>query len=416
MNISMGISFVLFSFLFFLFIIFIISLFKKQKFSKLKSFANVSVLIPTFNEEKNIVNCLNSVLNSNYNKKNLEIIVVDDESKDDTVNIVEKFIEKIKDYDIKLIKAKHQGKSGCLNLGVKHAKNEFILTIDADVVILKDTIKKLVTPLVEKNVGATNSVAYIRKPKKFIEYFQMIEFCLNNLIRTSFSKVFKNSIWFFGAVACYKKSILKEVGYFKKDTLTEDMDICLEIFNKKYKIVTVEDCFISTLACPSVLLLFKQRMRWYFGALQSLFKNKRLLKGKKRSAPVIFLFVNQYWWTFFSFVFFPMTIYQVYYWIPSYEILEFSFYIFRWFSLLGPFYVFYMMPEWGFNFLNIFGVMSGVLTFIMGLFALIKFKGVFRFKTFFGLFFYFPYTIILAAIIVSGVIKYTFSKKKYFIN
>lgn len=413
MNLFMLVGLVLFSFLMFLFISFLISLFRSTPYNKTGSDLPLSVLIPCYNEEMNIANCLSSVEKSKYNKKLIEVIVIDDGSKDRTAEVVREFAKK-SSFDIRLVKGKHKGKSEALNLGVSHAKNELIMSIDADIILEKDTMKKLVVPMVGK-VAATNAVAVIRKPKKLIEYFQMIEFTLNNLIRVSFSKVFDNSIWFFGAVACYSKSVLNEVGGFKTDTLTEDMDICLEMYNKGYKIVTVQEARISTLAMPSVALLFKQRMRWYYGALQSLFKNRNLLKEHRHSPSVLFLFVNQYWWTFFSFVFFPMTAYQVYYWWPGGAVESF-WYIFRWFSLSGPFYVLYKLPEWGLNFLNIFGVLSGIITLIMSVAAIRMFGARIDFKTIICIFFYFPYTIIQDAIIVSGVVKYLFAKKKYFIG
>ena len=415
MNLSVIVSFVLFSFLSFLFITYILSLLKKKELRRYAGkFPNLSIIIPAYNEEQNIENCLKSVLHSDYPSEDMEIIVVDDKSTDKTAKIVEDIISETTSHKIKLIRGSHKGKPESLNLGLVHAKYEHIMTIDADVILEKNTIKKLVSPMKNEKVAATNSVAAIRNPKSMIEYFQMIEFSLNNLIRTSFSKVYKNSIWFFGAVAVYKKSVLEEIGKFKNDTLTEDMDICLEMYEKNYQIVTVEDAIISTEPCHSIRELFNQRMRWYFGALQSLFKNKLLLKHRN-SPSITFLFFNQIWWTIFSFLFFPMTAYQVYYWFPE-QTLEAVFYIMRWFSLAGPVYVLYKIPDWGLNILNIFGVLSGIITLIMSFYAIKKFKSWVNIKTLIALFFYFPYTILINLILISGIVKYTFSKKRYFIN
>ncbi|MCP3684164.1 MAG: glycosyltransferase family 2 protein [bacterium] len=409
MNIGMGVFFILFSFLFFLFITAIIAVFKKRPAYEVpEKLPKISIIIPAFNEEKNIRTCLKSVFNSDYDKKLMEVIVVDDGSRDNTAEIAKKF------KNIRLVEGKHKGKSEALNLGVKKAKNELIVAIDADITLQRDTIKNLVAPILQKDVAATNAIAVIGSPKTMIGYFQMVEYALNNVIRVSFSKVFGNTVWFFGFVACYKKSVLKQIGYFKRDTLTEDMDICLEMYRQKYRIVTVREAMISTKECSSVNSLIKQRMRWYYGALQSLVKSRNLLQSQKKSVPVMFLFGNQFWWTFFAFVFFPLTAYQVYYWMPD-SIIETALYIFRWFSVIGPFYVLYKIPVWGVNFLNIFGVMSGIITLLMTSVAIVKFNGKVHLKTAFVLFFYFPYTIILDIAIVAGVIKNLFSKKKYFI-
>jgi hypothetical protein len=114
-----------------------------------------------------------------------------------------------------------------------------------------------------------------------------------------------------------------------------------------------------------------------------------------------------------------MTAYQVYYWFPPLDsgLFEVFMYIFRWFSITGPFYVLYKIPEWGLSFLSIFGILSGLITLFVLIIALIKYKGEKHIYTFIALFFYFPYTILLNLILISGIIKYSFfTKKRFFIN
>lgn len=406
MNIFAIIMLILFMFLFFLFIVFILSLFKKQK--KIDFNPNISIIIPAYNEENKIANCIKSILNSNY--KNYEIILVDDGSTDNTIKNAKEAYN-----DLIVIKAEHKGKVDALNLGVKKAKNEIVFCMDADVVLDKNAIKYLVQPLKENDVAATNALVLTKKHNNLVQAWQNVEYFYNNLIRLSFSKLFKNSIWFFGAVACYKKNALKKIGYFKKESLTEDMFVCLELYRNNYRIITVEKAIIYTDAMKSLKSLFIQRMRWYFGALQALIKNNQLLKNKKSSIPVLFLFSNQFWWTFFAFISFFIFSYQVYYWFPEGLFSQFS-YLFRWFSILGPFYVLYKIPEGWLSFLNISGIFAGILTLFLSIISLIKYKGKFTFYTIIALFFYFPYTILLNTMIVFSIFKYAFSKKKYFMN
>jgi len=420
MNIGVIIFFILFSFLLFLFVTFIISLFVKEKKFRtgMEKFPFVSVIIPAYNEQDTLPHCLDSIVKLEYPLNKLQIIMVNDQSTDNTLKVAEAFRKKHKDIDMKVITGKHQGKSGALNLGVKHSKYDLILTLDADVTLEKGTIKELVKPVHDKSIAATNCIAVIKKPKNMIEQFQRIEFFLFNLIRTSFSKVFDNSIWFLGAVACYKKEVLRKIGGFKKDTLTEDMDICLEMYNSNYKIITVPHAVIVTKACPTVKSLFQQRMRWYYGALQALVKNKELLTQQRHSPAVYFLFFNQFWWTFFAFIFFPLVIYQVNYWFPPLGagFVEIFMYLFRWFSLIGPVYVLYKIPDWGLSFLNLFGVMSGVISTFTIISAIKISRGKVTVPTLIAIFFYFPYTILLNAVVIVGVLKYSFSRKRYFIN
>jgi hypothetical protein len=157
-------------------------------------------------------------------------------------------------------------------------------------------------------------------------------------------------------------------------------------------------------------------MRWWIGALQTLKKNKSLF-SRKSSPSIIFLFVSQYWWSFYAFISFFLIAYQVYYWLPYNTDTYWSLfmYLFRWFSLAGPIYVIYKIPVWGISIYNIFGVLSGILSVALIVKSVYMFKDRLTIKNILGIFFYFPYTIILNMVIIISLIKITFLNKRYFI-
>ena len=106
----------------------------------------ISVIIPAFNEEGTIGECLNSIKNQSY--KQMEIIVVDDGSSDSTRNIVKGFS------DIKLLTQSHKGPGQARNLGASNAKGEILIFVDADMTFDKNFIGDLVKPIVdEKTIG-----------------------------------------------------------------------------------------------------------------------------------------------------------------------------------------------------------------------------------------------------------------------
>jgi peptidoglycan-N-acetylglucosamine deacetylase len=296
MDIIMVIGGVLYLFLFLfllcIFAVVAISFFSREK--QQKAFTpKVSILIAAYNEEKNIASCLASLRKLSYPRQNMEIIVVDDGSKDSTASIAKK-------EGAKVIHGNHQGKTSALNLGLRHAKHEFIFTLDADTIVDKNCLKELMAPFAENDVGATTGNSKIKNSKGILGMFQNLEYHYNNLIRTGFSKVFKNGIWFFGALACYRKSALSKIGFFKKDTLAEDMDCALELKRKGYRTINVQKAFGHTLAPATIGELFRQRRRWWIGTLQSLWKNKKLFSIKS-PLSINFLFINQWWWSFYAF-------------------------------------------------------------------------------------------------------------------
>lgn len=403
---------ILFAFLMLVFFTTIIAFFKKEEYPDFEP--KVSVIIPCYNEEKNIKRCLESVFALQYPKEKLEVIVVVDGSTDQTRKIVREMQEKFP--QIQLIHGNHEGKSASLNKGVKHARYEILFCLDADTFINQDSLKKLVRPLQLEEVGATNGSCIAENTDSLISIFQRIEYHYNNLIRRSFSVLFKNGIWFFGAFACYKKEVLTKIGYFKQDTMTEDMDTAMEIYQAGYRTVNVFDALGYTKVPHSLRHFYKQRSRWWIGALQTLKKNKALF-SKQSSPSILFLFVSQYWWSLYAFLSFPIIAYQIYYWLPSNTESFFTvfMYFFRWFTLAGPVYVLYKLPEWGLSFLNIFGVLSGVISVFLIIRAIYLFHDKLSLKNMLGIFLYFPYTIILNTIIVTSMINLLFIKKKYFI-
>ncbi|MDR8492635.1 glycosyltransferase [Serratia nevei] len=107
----------------------------------------VSIIIATFNMEKYISECLNSVISQDYS--NIEIIIVDDGSTDSTRDIIYNLSEKNK--NIKIITQKNQGQSSARNNGVSHATGDFVVFLDSDDVFDKSLVSKCVTELTSNN-------------------------------------------------------------------------------------------------------------------------------------------------------------------------------------------------------------------------------------------------------------------------
>lgn len=105
----------------------------------------ISVIIPVYNASKYITECLDSVLNQTFT--DIEVICVNDGSTDDSLEILEKYSS-----EIKIINQENKGASASRNQGLKKAKGEYILFVDADDYLRKDAIKKLYTLAVEKNL------------------------------------------------------------------------------------------------------------------------------------------------------------------------------------------------------------------------------------------------------------------------
>lgn len=105
----------------------------------------VSIIIPVYNEEKVIEDCLRSLSQQSY--KNLEIILVDDGSKDDSKIKIQNSKLEYKDLDVSLLEQDHKGAGAARNLGVKDARGEILVFVDADMTFDKKFIEKLTKPI-----------------------------------------------------------------------------------------------------------------------------------------------------------------------------------------------------------------------------------------------------------------------------
>jgi len=126
----------------------------------MKKNPKVSIIIPAYNEEKDIGKCITSLLEQSY--RNIEIIVVDDGSKDRTREIVKRFKK------VKLVEGEHKGPGFSRNLGARHAKGEILGFVDADMTFDKNYIKNLIQPIIKGEAVGTEEAIQINPDKNNI--------------------------------------------------------------------------------------------------------------------------------------------------------------------------------------------------------------------------------------------------------
>jgi len=106
---------------------------------------DVSVIIPVYNCEKYVEDCVKSICKQDYeNFDKIQVILVDDGSKDNSLEICNRLKEEITDFDIIVITGKNEGVSSARNKGIKAAEGRYIMYIDSDDFLSKNTISKLV--------------------------------------------------------------------------------------------------------------------------------------------------------------------------------------------------------------------------------------------------------------------------------
>lgn len=277
----------------------------------------ITVAVPVFNEAEVVISCIDSILKQTL--KPYEIIVINDESTDSTLEklIVTYHLEVIKPTflskidtssllniyestslpNLRVIDKKHKGKADALNAALNISRGEIFVTIDADSFLHKNAIERLVTAISSNDliIGAGGTVKAGNGllaetlasnkghlPKGFLPKIQWIEYATGFVWR--FGWGFINTLLLIsGSFAAFRTEVLRKCHGFDPDSITEDYEMVYRIHqyhlsNKiDYKLVTVPDALVYTLVPTTVLELIKQRIRWFQGFLQTLFRYRSLV-------------------------------------------------------------------------------------------------------------------------------------------
>jgi len=281
----------------------------------------VSIIVPVWNEEKRIRKTLDSLLALDY--PSLEIIVVDDGSTDRSLEIIKKYKVKV------FVHKKSKGKTLAINTGMKAATGDLVAGLDADSIIGKDVLRKLVPCFKNPKVMAAIPSIKIWKPKTFLERIQAQEFLSAVLIRHIQSEL--GSIPMApGAFTLVRKEFIEKHGPLSHKTMVEDLELSLRIQSKHYLIENVIDANVYTGGVKTFKAFFSQRLRWFYGFLIQIWRYKHLFNVRYGNLGVFILP--------FSIMFIVLTLL-----IFSYSMVMAAYNIFRWLSdlvLVGFDYVF----------------------------------------------------------------------------
>ncbi len=196
----------------------------------------ITIIIPLYNAEKTIKKCLNSIFESDFNNK-FEVIVVNDGTKDNSLNIV-------KEFDVKIINQPNKGAAAAKNNGAKNAKTDLIMFLDSDVILYKDTLQKIYNHLIKEDVDYV-SVRYSKKPanNKWIhKYKALADYCYTYefiFTKEQKSKPIKQVV-LTGGLEGYKKKVFEELGGFDnkiKGADVEEEKLISKLF-KKYHMLS----------------------------------------------------------------------------------------------------------------------------------------------------------------------------------
>ncbi len=238
----------------------------------------VSIIVPAHNEEVTIVETIRSLLAGTL--QTIEVIAVDDGSTDATAHRVrEAFAQEPR---VRLIEKPNGGKASALNAGIHAATGSIVVCIDADTQLRPNAVERLLEAFDDEgNVAAVAGNAKVGNEVNLLTRWQAIEYITSqNFDRRAFDLL--NAIAVVpGAIGAFRKSAVLAAGGFSSDTLAEDCDLTLTLLQEGWSIRYCPEAVAMTEAPETVSAFLKQRFRWSFGIMQSVWKHRSSLFSRR---------------------------------------------------------------------------------------------------------------------------------------
>lgn len=234
----------------------------------------LSVIVPAKDEARALRPTVEAVLASDYPR--LEVIVVDDGSRDGTARIAAELAARDPRLRV-LTHAVNQGKAAALNHGLRVAKSDLVVTVDADTRPDPDCLRRIAAQLADPEVAAVATNVKVADRRGALGAFQSLEYVAELGVDQRALALVGAITVVAGATAGWRKQSVLSVGGFPSETLTEDSDLTITLQRAGLRVVYRADAVTRTNAPATLEALMKQRRRWLWGNLQTAWKHRGAL-------------------------------------------------------------------------------------------------------------------------------------------
>jgi hyaluronan synthase len=231
----------------------------------------LSVVIPAYNEGAMVLKSIQSVVEADYPRDRLEIVVIDDGSRDDTWRYISEAAERYPELVTALRHERNRGKREALALGFARARGEILVTLDSDSVIERDALLALAGPFTSPRVGAVaGKVMVFNRRAGLIPRMLHVRFILSFDLLRSVESVFGNVFCCPGALTALRATAVQSVlerwrnqrFLGSRCTFGEDRALTNFLLEAGYDTVYQRNAVVHTLAPAAYSKLCKMFIRW----------------------------------------------------------------------------------------------------------------------------------------------------------
>jgi len=243
----------------------------------------VSILVPVKNEEKVVGRLLRVLVDMDYPEQKKEIIVIDDDSTDKTVEICRRYVERYPNLIRLVLKPTSNRKASALNYGLRYAKGEIVATFDADNVPEPDALMRAAEYFEDPSTAAVQGrICSINADQNMLTKFISYE----EAVRYEVYMRGKDSLGLFvdlaGTCQFIRRSVLERVGGWDEESLCEDMEMSFRLTENDCNIRYASEIRSWQENPANVTQLIRQRTRWYRGSMEVGLRYGRLVKKLNR--------------------------------------------------------------------------------------------------------------------------------------
>ena len=237
---------------------------RRSRESETSYVSPVTIVVPAYNEAETIERAVRSMVATGTT-----VLVVDDASTDDTAAVVSRID------GARLIRIPSGGKATALNTGVALAQDEIVVMVDADTILLPDSIGEILRPFADPRVGAVAGNVKVANRRGLLGAWQHIEYVIGFNLDRRLYDTFGCIPTVPGALGAFRRQALTDAGGLSTDTLAEDTDLTLALQQAGWRVVYQETARAYTEVPATLSLLWRQRYRWSYGTMQALWKHRR---------------------------------------------------------------------------------------------------------------------------------------------
>jgi cellulose synthase/poly-beta-1,6-N-acetylglucosamine synthase-like glycosyltransferase len=242
-----------------------------------KFYPSVTIIVPCYNEEKTILNTLNSLLALVYPKEKLSIIVVDDGSTDKTSEVATLFKQK---QNIRIIRKENGGKYTALNLGLLKSESDVVGCLDADSFVEPQALLNIIPYFEDPSTMAVVPSIIVDRPQTILQMVQHIEYYWGVFLRKALS--YLGALYVTpGPFTLFRREVFAQLGDYVEGHKTEDLEFALRMQKNGYKIVNAHGAHVHTVSPRTLKSLYVQRVRWTYGFLKNVIDYKGMFFKKE---------------------------------------------------------------------------------------------------------------------------------------